>query len=871
MIQTPARFGPFLFLVALLVALLPQAVAFPQGCRETSLGELQEEYSNVLGILMDESLSLDKRGSAFRRLEIMKQECDALVARLEGETGPDQATLTDARDLQHRISGLVAPGSPFREAFERSGPSAPCASDRLTPLATSTPRYFAVPDSPELADIGERYRSAQTALRNKLIERYETDTDDMTDAQREQWLADWDDARRQLLDRMILLEEQLAWTAADDRTKWSSDEIRKEQQLLEALTTKLARVALQQSAIAESRKELAELWQGFDNIRALHAGLRSVVVGEGDAGGLDKVVQTYDKLNPGVPYDWLFVAMLRAAGARFVSDLEKAIGQKDSRVADMISTMNAANEDLVRLARLRREKGISAIRQSPGGAGFVIHRPPSARDREALEKELLGQMRTMLRIDLPLTDGGIIEQDAGGCVKPFDIDERRILLGDESEDRLERAEEDYRRHVIEEEDRERDSGTFFPKEEVRFQYAAMAADSAETWVGVFPADAPSESTRAYIAYQYLDTEGGEISFTAPIDVGEYQLRVISSNESTISVGVPSEFSVIIDFARSSLTMPDATVFPRQDLGVAFTASPSYMDDAWVGIFPGDTPPSLCEGEAWANYYTGLGYQYLKGETNGMLTFLAPSEEGYYEFRMYERNAANGYEVARLPFAVAIDFGSASLTMPDTTVFPRQDLRVAFTASPSYMDDAWVGIFPGDIPPGLREGEAWGNYYTGLGYQYLKGETEGELTFLAPTEEGSYEFRMYERNAVNGYEVARLPFSVVIDFAAASLKLAKSAYATRESIQVMFMAGWSYLSDAWVGIFPGDAPSGLREGDAWADFYTGLGYQYLHGRTEGVLEFTAPSESGIYELRMYERNAPNGYEVARVAFTVVAPD
>ena len=96
-----------------------------------------------------------------------------------------------------------------------------------------------------------------------------------------------------------------------------------------------------------------------------------------------------------------------------------------------------------------------------------------------------------------------------------------------------------------------------------------------------------------------------------------------------------------------------------------------------------------------------------------------------------------------------------------------------------------------------------------------------------------------------------------------LKLDKSTFRPGEEIQVRFRASQYYPPNAWVGIIPSRVPHGS---EAENDRYD-ISYQYLKGRTDGVLTFIAPRRPGIYDLRMHDTDA-NGMEIKYVTFKVI---
>jgi len=98
-----------------------------------------------------------------------------------------------------------------------------------------------------------------------------------------------------------------------------------------------------------------------------------------------------------------------------------------------------------------------------------------------------------------------------------------------------------------------------------------------------------------------------------------------------------------------------------------------------------------------------------------------------------------------------------------------------------------------------------------------------------------------------------------------LWLDKTAFVPGEQMTVHFTAPASFEDNAWVGIFPADAPHGKEE----TNDQNKLIFQYLRKRTSGNLVFVGTTRPGSYDLRMND-NDTYGTEVATVPFTVVAP-
>ncbi len=199
----------------------------------------------------------------------------------------------------------------------------------------------------------------------------------------------------------------------------------------------------------------------------------------------------------------------------------------------------------------------------------------------------------------------------------------------------------------------------------------------------------------------------------------------------------------------------------------------------------------------------------------------------------------------------------TLKLTKTDFAPGEAIVVDFSAPTTYQENAWIGIIPSNVPHG---DESTNDQYD-ISYQYLKKQTAGTLTFVAPGQAGSYDFRMHDTDD-NGKEVATVSFRVSVVTEGAALKLDKTSYAPGEEIRLTFTAPAAFESSAWIGIIPSDVPHGSETENDQHD----LAYQYLNKRTNGLLVFSAPEQKGTYDFRMHDTDN-NGNEITYIEFTV----
>jgi hypothetical protein len=169
--------------------------------------------------------------------------------------------------------------------------------------------------------------------------------------------------------------------------------------------------------------------------------------------------------------------------------------------------------------------------------------------------------------------------------------------------------------------------------------------------------------------------------------------------------------------------------PWDEIVVTYSGAPGFDSD-WIAMFN--------VGEANEQY--GEWY-YLNGETSGTLTFTAPNEVGSYEFRMFENWAGGGgYNDIAKSNVVRVQLepvNPATITASPRMVAPGGLIGVTYSGAPGFDSD-WIAIYKAGAA-----NENYGEWY------YLNGNESGSLTFTAPDEAGSYEFRMFRNWAGGG--------------------------------------------------------------------------------------------------------------------------
>ena len=312
---------------------------------------------------------------------------------------------------------------------------------------------------------------------------------------------------------------------------------------------------------------------------------------------------------------------------------------------------------------------------------------------------------------------------------------------------------------------------------------------------------------------------------------------------------PNNTPISVKNGTDSLAISKNRFEPSEQIQLNFSASPNYPEKSWIGMFNADLPHDGMRKNSDREY----AYHYLMKKTNGQFVYKAPTKEGNYDFRMFDRSS--GKELATLPFSVVVNSEVADLFLAKSAFEPNEKINLEFTASSLYPEKSWIGLFNADLPhDGMRK-----NSDREHAFHYLMKQSDGQFTFTAPKKEGNYDFRMFERS--NGKEVATIPFSVVVNSDVADLSLEKTVYEPNEKIDVEFTASTLYPEKSWIGLFNADLPhDGMRKNSDREH-----AFHYLMKQANGQFTFTAPKKEGNYDFRMFERS--NGLEVKTIKFSV----
>ena len=292
--------------------------------------------------------------------------------------------------------------------------------------------------------------------------------------------------------------------------------------------------------------------------------------------------------------------------------------------------------------------------------------------------------------------------------------------------------------------------TFNPAETIEVQYSTGRPPVPSAWVGVIPSSVPhgneSVNDAHDISYQYIQASTGTTTLPAPLQAGSYDIRMNSGDGVELA---SATFQVAAVDYKASLKLNKSTFNPGEEIVVDFSTALALPKTAWLGVIPSAIP----HGRSDVNDQHDVSYQYVEGKTSATLKFEAPEAAGSYDFRLHDADSG-GTEIAHATFQVSAVKLEGTLKLKKESFAPGEEIEVEFTAPENLSPRAWVGMIPSKVPHGKEEV----NDQHDIQWQYLEKKSSGILKFVAPPENGSYDFRMNSTDS-NGVEITSVTFQV----------------------------------------------------------------------------------------------------------------
>lgn len=325
---------------------------------------------------------------------------------------------------------------------------------------------------------------------------------------------------------------------------------------------------------------------------------------------------------------------------------------------------------------------------------------------------------------------------------------------------------------------------------------------------------------------------------APAEEGRYFFNVTNGSSSyAVSFSISSDCAVeeAKDFRMSTPEVSGGKVF----IDYYGVTSELVRQGAFIGLSNANAGNS------------DILYRCYLNNGNGTAVFQLPAA-GTYEARFYKSDSNTQYALVNsktlvfrnAEFRKGPDSERASISIPKRNYAPGETITVSYSGVSEKL--ASSGAF---VAISYSGSQGWST----ISQKTLKAG-EGTVSFTAPGNEGKLEIRLYTTDSVSEERLARnmsIPFTnyrrnALLDARNLSIRTDKTAYSHGETIEVFYDGVTEQLSVQ--GAFIAVSYSGNQ---GWSTYNT---KKLSVG--SGSMKFRAPSENGVYEIRLYYCNETN---------------
>ncbi len=185
----------------------------------------------------------------------------------------------------------------------------------------------------------------------------------------------------------------------------------------------------------------------------------------------------------------------------------------------------------------------------------------------------------------------------------------------------------------------------FRKAKIPIKISMTGEISKDAWIAVIPSEvAHTEKDGDDHNGDWArlkDIQDGELTLTAPEQVGNYDIRVYDGEDELTAKEIASQpFRVIYSTMRGKISTDEAWVKPGKSVTVRVNVTGEYPDDAWIAFVPTEIAHTEKDGDdhngSWCR---------VKDIQDGVTTLGAPGVEGVYDIRMYDGEYDGAVEVA----------------------------------------------------------------------------------------------------------------------------------------------------------------------------------------------------------------------------------
>ena len=170
-----------------------------------------------------------------------------------------------------------------------------------------------------------------------------------------------------------------------------------------------------------------------------------------------------------------------------------------------------------------------------------------------------------------------------------------------------------------------------------------------------------------------DIENGELTLKAPNAVGSYDIRVYDGENGDAKEIANRTVSVVYSTMYGTVSTDETWVKPGAEVTVRLNITGDYPNDAWFAFVPTDVAHTEKDGDD----HNG-NWKRVKDAEDGIAKLRAPSEEGFFDVRLYDGEDEGASEVAFCTLTVSKKTAvhSAFETIEAESAEELSNLRVA---------------------------------------------------------------------------------------------------------------------------------------------------------------------------------------------------
>ena len=322
-------------------------------------------------------------------------------------------------------------------------------------------------------------------------------------------------------------------------------------------------------------------------------------------------------------------------------------------------------------------------------------------------------------------------------------------------------------------------------------YSGSGTGVGQHWVGLF---AQGDSNDNYLNRMEIDSNSvGFATLETPATTGIYEIRMVDGANNTLAVG--SYVSVLDQAAIETFIQND--VIAGETVRIVFSGSSDYWD--YVEVY------EVGDEESYVSRVR-IG----SAADANFVDLRVPTQTGQYGIRMVNGNdvLAVGNQFTVAPYA-------ASLSLSTDTARPQEYITVTYSGLNNYWDR--IAFFELGAPNTSPVQQAR------LGSQF-----EGEASVQVPAMEGTFEVRLLN----NKNELILDGGTITLSYDAVGVN-APSIVQPGEVVDISYSGSTDYWDT--VGLFAQDKTSASVSANT-------------KGVETGVLQVTAPSTAGVYNLK-----------------------